>query len=312
MSRVRQMLLLVLAFVVGGSPARAADAAPVPLVMNEVAPGVFVHRGVHEEMTPENRGDVANIGFIVGRRCVAVIDTGGSPAVGQALKAAVRHRTQRPICYVINTHVHPDHQLGNAAFSDKGTVFVGHTRLPDALAARGETYLRTAEREVGAASRGQTVRGPDERVEARRELDLGGRKLRLEAWPTAHTDNDLTVYDESTDTWWLSDLLFVERTPVVDGRLLGWLAWSREARERMPRHIVPGHGPVDPPWPGALDAQTRYLEGLAKTVRAALKADRTLTEVLEAAPTTDPAGWRLFEHYHRRNLSAAYSELEWE
>ncbi|MGN6704151.1 MAG: MBL fold metallo-hydrolase, partial [Burkholderiaceae bacterium] len=94
-----------------GVPAAAAIA---PLPMERIAPGVFVHEGEQAETSAANRGDIANIGFVVGKRCVAVIDTGGSAAIGAALREAVRSRTGLPVCYVINTHMHPDHVFGNA------------------------------------------------------------------------------------------------------------------------------------------------------------------------------------------------------
>ena len=103
--------------------------------IKEIAPGVYVRPGVHGVVFEQNT--VANIGFIVGKRCVAVIDTGGSLAEGQALRCAILGITSRPVCYVINTHVHPDHLLGNLAFKEKGVTFVGHHRLERALALLG-------------------------------------------------------------------------------------------------------------------------------------------------------------------------------
>ena len=77
-----------------------------PLPVEEIAPGVFVHQGVHEEFGDHYHGDIANIGFIIGDDAVAVIDSGGSYLVGTALREAISARTQKPIRYVINTHVH--------------------------------------------------------------------------------------------------------------------------------------------------------------------------------------------------------------
>lgn len=280
--------------------------------MREIAPGVYAHAGAQQEASPANLGDIANTGFIVGGKCVAVIDTGGSLKVGQALRAAIRTTTQVPICYVINTHVHPDHIYGNAAFKIDKPKFVGHAKLPAAEAARAQSYQRTLQTVLGDAAAGSEIVPPDMTVSDSLELDLGGRVLELRAWKTAHTDNDLTVYDRKTGTLWLGDLLFVDRIPALDGSLRGWLATIKELRGMQARHVVPGHGPVDPPWPDALLAEERYLTLLAKEVRSALKERLTLQQAVDAVGQSEHNKWLLFDDYHKRNVTAAYAELEWE
>ena len=195
------------------------------------------------------------------------------------LLAAIRARTKLPVKYVINTHMHPDHVFGNVAFEGEKPMFVGHAKLPRALAARAERYLARNKELLGEAFEGTRIIPPTELVKDRLELDLGDRKLLIEAHATAHTDNDVTVLDEKTGTMFLGDLLFAKHVPALDGSIRGWLALIGKLNARKDVQLaVPGHGPASMPWPSALAAEQRYLSKVADDVRGMIKQGKTLAE----------------------------------
>jgi quinoprotein relay system zinc metallohydrolase 2 len=292
-----------------------SSAGSVPLdarlQVREVAAGVFVHFGVNELMTTENEGAIANVGFVVGNDAVAVIDTGGSVREGRRLLAAIRSVTAKPIRYVINTHAHPDHVFGNAAFAGEAATFVGHHNLPRALALRGPYYLAAFRRSMGAMLDGVELIAPQQLVDDEVKLDLGNRVITLRAWASAHSDSDLTVFDDSTRTLFAGDLVFAQHIPVVDGSLRGWLA-AIDAVSRIPaKHVVPGHGALAE-WPLGLADERRYLERLAQDCRALVASGASIAQAAATAGISEKPQWVMFEEYNARNATAAFAELEWE
>jgi quinoprotein relay system zinc metallohydrolase 2 len=293
--------------------APGAETAIAPLSLIEPAPGVFVHIGGLELMTRENEGAIANIGFIEGSDAVAVIDTGGSPREGERLLAAIRAHTNKPIRYVISTHLHPDHVFGTAAFRDRSAIFVGHHNLPRAIAMRGELYLKAFRRLMGEdILAGVELIAPTLLVDQQMTLDLGERRLDLRAWPVAHTDNDLTVMDETSGTLFAGDLVFLRHIPVVDGSLLGWQQVIEQLARLPARRVVPGHGPVAADWPQPLADQRAYLGRLGQDLRAAIARGQPLATAAQTAGQSEKARWELFDDYNARNATAGYAEIEWE
>jgi quinoprotein relay system zinc metallohydrolase 2 len=302
-------IALLLPFIALNAYARS-DGSKISL--QQVAPGIYVHQGVHELPNRHNRGEIANIGFIAGQHCVAVIDTGGSPEQGRALKKAIGSITTTPICYVINTHVHPDHIYGNFAFKQPGISFIGHHKLAEAMAMRAPFYREKAERDLGFSLETEHFVPPDQPVRDTLVIELGARTLVLKAHRTAHTDSDLSIYDAKTKTLWLADLLFMEHLPVVDGSLNGWLATIEQLKTIDAKLAIPGHGPISADWPRALETEERYLKTLQSEIRAFIKDGRTMEDAMTNVGLSARGDWQLFDEFHKRNISTAFAELEWE
>ncbi len=319
-ARQLRKLRLFLVLLIGG--AGIVNAAPnsgaAPFPVEEVQPGVFVHPGLLEDWGPENGGDVANLSFVVGSRCVAVIDTGGTPRVGGTLRDAIERTTSLPVCFVINTHMHPDHVLGNSAFEKKNGSdgsklrFIASAAFPRALAAREPFYLNALQRDFGIALTHESMIYPSQTVAQSMDIDLGDRVLTLHAWPTAHTDNDLTVFDQKTRTLIAGDLLFVSHLPALDGSLRGWIKVLGELAKLDVATVVPGHGPVQNDWPVALRPESDYLNGLMRDTRAAIGRGWTIQQATDRIEPAAGTHWLLTDRFQRRNVTTSYAELEWE
>jgi glyoxylase-like metal-dependent hydrolase (beta-lactamase superfamily II) len=155
------------------------------------------------------------------------------------------------------------------------------------------------------------VIGPDRVVAHTLTLDLGGRRLVLRAWPTAHTDCDLTIYDEKAQVLWTGDLLFRDRLPALDGSLEGWLSVLDEMMHMKARVIVPGHGPVAHDLAAAIAPERRYLTALKDGVRAGIARLEPMQEAIEWVAAGEQPHWLLWATVHPRNVARAYEELEW-
>ena len=288
------------------------DAAGTSLSLNEIAPGVYVHEGLIGIPNDKNAGDLANLGVIIGDESVAVVDAGGTREVGESLYLAIRELTDKPISNLIFTHMHPDHTLGGSAIVEAGATIRAHSKLDRGLRARAENYEASLGRLIGSKGfLGTRAVFPTERVEANTKIDLGGRILELRASPTAHTDNDLTVFDKNTGTLFAGDLVFVRHTPALDGSLTGWLSVLDSFEGKIDR-LVPGHGPASIPWPEGGEPMRQYLKTLAAQTRAAIEKGESISRAVKHIGETERANWALFDEFNPRNATAAYKELEWE
>lgn len=286
------------------------------LELQEVAEGVHVFLGSPVQMEDTPDGRIANLAVIIGLDSVAVVDTGISRRQAQEFMVAIRRLTALPVSHVILTHMHPDHVLGSSFFSEAGATILAHPAMPLALAARAQSYLDATERLYGRNRMlGTEIVMPDATIDGRAEIDLGGRKLLLRTATTAHTDNDLTVFDRKTGTFFTGDLLFRELTPALDGSLMGWLRWGEMPPSPPPQKVVPGHGPVADDWDGPIAKQQEFLSALRDATRSAIDAglpmSRAVPQIVEVISGLR-ADWRSFDATVARNATASFKELEWE
>lgn len=280
--------------------------------IENVGNGIYVHHGKHLDIDDGYQGDICNISFVVGSKGVAVIDTGGSLKVGKQLRDAIKKVTPLPVLYVVNTHVHPDHIFGNAAFKQDKPQFVGHAKLGDAMQLRQEAYDKLNIRYLGADAKGSEIVKPTIMVKEPMDLDLGDRTLKITPYPNAHTNTDVSVIDSKTSTLFTGDLLFIERTPVVEGDIKGLIAAIETLKTYPVKQVVPGHGPVAQDWVGALNNEQRYLNAVLTDIRATIKSGGDMGKAMDTAAASEKDKWLLFEIANRRNVNTLYPALEWE
>ena len=293
-----------------------------PLNVKKIADGVYVHYGKHENIYEgSNIGDIGNLGFIIGDESIAVIDTGGSHQVGEALKLAIKKISKKPIKYVINTHVHQDHIFGNTAFISDETIIYGHFNLKKALQERGSQYIRQVS-EAGDKVKGTRIifphriiaeTSPDQVKKLSNEItiDLGNRKLLLTSHATAHTYSDASVFDLKTKTFFVGDLVSDERVPTMDGLVKNWIKVLNEIEKVDFKIMVPGHGKIQKD-NTALKKTRTYLQVLYDDVIDALKKDMPAEKVIKIAAQTEKDKWILFDRVNPGNVVRTFMRYEWE
>ncbi|MBT7407508.1 MAG: quinoprotein relay system zinc metallohydrolase 2 [Nitrosomonadales bacterium] len=284
------------------------------LNFEEISPGIFVHQGEHLDVDEAYQGDIANIGFIVGEKAIAVIDTGGSLAIGKELKNAIRKISKLPIRYVINTHVHLDHIYGNAIFKEDDIDFIGHVELPRAMASRKGFYERTNLKYLKIPLKKSIQIAPNILIKPNESesFDLGNRVIKVTGYPVSHTNTDVTVEDIKTKTLWAGDLLFIERTPVIDGDIHGFIAVIDEILKLDIDQVIPGHGTPTKKWKQAFLKEQNYFKVLRDELRLAIDNDQDLQLTIDTAGRSESKKWELFNVQNGRNINKIFPIMEWE
>ncbi|MEW8395649.1 MAG: quinoprotein relay system zinc metallohydrolase 1 [Candidatus Thiodiazotropha sp.] len=271
-----------------------------------IAPDTYVLLGANEHFNFRNGGNIVNTGFIVTDEGVIVIDSGPSRLYGEQLRAAIGRITERPILKLFNTHLHPDHILGNQAF-EKLPIAALATTI-DGIWEQGELFNDSMYRLAGAWMAGTRVVVPTETVRPG-SLEIGGHRLQLIAMK-GHSHADLMILDQTTGVLFAADMVFHGRTPTTPHADLGqWLDALDALAELDFKLLVPGHGSVVEDR-RSIEQTRDYLRWLNAYLHEAAEQGMTMAEVLQPDAPPSIRGLAVFKEEYQRSVPHLYPAIE--
>lgn len=309
-SRCACLALVGLGSMLAASIATAANAIlPAPMKVTE---HLYTWIGPHGGPSPENKGFRMNMGFVVGKDAVAVIESGYHEPMVREMLHHIAKITPLPVKYVINTNSQPDRFLGNEHFRRHGATIIASAAEAKRMAALGGMFAEASERALDLKPGSIQIPSPPDRIlDADTELDLGGLKLKLCVYGAAHTPGPLVVHIPQDRVVYAGDILYSGRLPAVieGGNVDSWIQTFDALKQFGDVTFVPGHGK-----PGKLSAfefSTReYLVLLRDHMSKAVEQGM---DQLTAMAKLDQSRFAKLANYSElagRNASFAYLEAE--
>ena len=260
-----RLSLVVLTALFACLPAHSHDHSELSFDSIEVTPGLHMLFGV---------GGFAggNIGLLVGSDGVAMIDNGLATGLDILLKE-VAEITDKPVDYLINTHIHGDHIGNNAAFGKEGASIISHDKLRASLVKKGDA----------GADAIPAITFADEMT-----LHINGDQATIFHIANAHTDGDAIIHFKNANVIHTGDIMFNGMFPFIDGNSNGTLRGVIAALTKIESmanentKIMPGHGELA----NKADVATTIamLKDSYDLVSAMVKDGKTDEEILAANP----------------------------
>lgn len=256
------------------SMACKADEAPkLDFSATQVSPGLYMLMGV-------GGFTGGNIGLSIGEDGVVMIDDSMPPML-DIMKKAIGSVTDKPVDFLINTHVHGDHTGNNAAIAGDGAHIVAHENLRKYLLEHG---VQSADGMKPAPKSSLPV------ITFSREMDLylNGQDAHIFHVAHAHTDGDIVIQFRGANVIHTGDVLFNGMFPFIDldsgGSVTGYLAAQKQvfALTDDKTKIIPGHGALASK--ADLKASIDMLEDSMTLINAQIKAGKTEDEVVALNP----------------------------
>ena len=263
-----------LSFVTAASFAQGGpDYSKVEIKTTQLAPDFW---------TLEGAG--GTISVLSGPDGVLLVDSQFAPLTDK-LVAAIRRVSDRPIRFLVDTHVHPDHTGGNANFAKLGATIFAR----DQLRWRLEHPAPAADGTPGEPAPELAL--PVVTYNASLSIHIDNEDVRLLPVEAAHTDGDTVISFPHHDILAVGDIFRSVGYPYADlasgGSLAGILEGLSEIVDRAgpATKIIPGHGPIVNR--DAVLAQRDMILALRAKVQKMVEQGMTLEQVIAARPTAD-------------------------
>lgn len=274
-----------------------------PIKLNENS---YYFYGKEDYFSMINGGNISNSAFIITKNSVILIDTGSSYKYGKQVIEAIKKITNKPIKYIINTHHHPDHFLGNNAFKDVNIYATQYTI--DEIAKNGKLYITNMYNLLGEIEKNTETKVPNKTLN-KQILSLDDYKLEL-YYLHGHTKSDLVIYDRNTNILYSSDLVFNHRALATPhANLKEWID-SLKFLKLIPYDIcIPGHGLVFRD-KKPIEQNILYLETLEKNLTYGIKNGLDIFEILSLDVPKDIQRFSIFKEEYERSIINLYNRYE--
>jgi cyclase len=213
--------------------------------LTKIADGVYSYVDV-KQASPQNSFG-ANAGIVIGRDGIVVIDTLISAKEAKKLIKDIRAVSDKPIKYVINTHMHLDHTFGNCEFAKLGATIIASADGKSEMKSYAEPALKKASA-YGLSEKdldGTGICNPSLTFEKKMEVDLGDRTVELVHPGRSHTEGSIIVFVPDQKALFAGDILFTNYHPnLIYADIDGWVKALDFILAMDAATIVPGHGPV--------------------------------------------------------------------
>ncbi len=254
----------------------------------KIADGVYAYVDEKEPSPANSYG--ANVGVIVGKEGVVVVDTLISSKESKRLISDIRAVTDKPIKYVVNTHYHIDHTFGNSEFDRLGATIIAQKSNKAAMKKSAESALKNAEY-YGLTEEdmeGTEIAYPAITFKEGMEIDLGDLTVETLYVTHSHTAGSVLVYLPERKALFTGDILFTDFHPyMADGNLDGWIRTLDYIMTMDVEKIIPGHGPVS----GKSDVQDmkEYLVAFDKNARKLTTESGNIEFIIEEIKRSLPS-----------------------